>query len=531
MKGLGEQSLVPFGGWMLNANAETIDFGNLSRKGRAGEARENPKTNRTQSAEKPSNFTQYTASDETVEIVGRVSSVRAQKRVSFVVLRDSHGNTLQVVVLKQDCNDIEPESILRLKGKFVVPGNPIKSDETSIKNVEFLVASVASTTSVANDASTTSAANDTSANVASNTPSVQRISISEPLPIQVSDLNHYQDAVGFAKRLDERVLDLRAASNQAIFRLKSYMTQCLSNFFWENEFVQIQTPKLTSVPSEGGAEVFKTMYFDTPAYLVQSPQLFKQMCVQSDFTRVFEIGPVFRAEDSRDSRHLTEFIGVDMEMAIADVKGSENGECNAYHVVPKTLWALLRYTVGEMMTAHRDLILKANPDFENIIIPEEPIIVPYWEVIATLNANGFPDLKPTDDLNNDCEIKLGEYFRQYFGSDLIIVDKYPKELRPFYTMQDPDHPGYTNSYDIIFRGQEVLSGAQREHRYPILMEAVRAKGITAEHLDFYLNSFRYGSFPHAGGGFGLERLLARFLGLPNIKSASLFPRAPNRLKP
>lgn len=454
--------------------------------------------------EKPSNFRRYTASDEIVEIVGRVSSVRAQKRVSFFVLRDSYGNTLQAVVLKQDCNDIEPESILRLKGKFVVPGNPIKSDETSIKNVEFLVAS------------------DTS---------VQRISISEPLPIQVSDLNHYQDAVGFAKRLDERVLDLRAASNQAIFRLKSYMTQCLSNFFWKNEFVQIQTPKLTSVPSEGGAEVFKTMYFDTPAYLVQSPQLFKQMCVQSDFSRVFEIGPVFRAEDSRDSRHLTEFIGVDMEMAIADVKGSENGECNAYHVVPKTLWALLRYTVNEMMAAHRDLILKVNPDFETITIPEEPIIVAYWEVIAILNANGFPDLKPTDDLNNECEIKLGEYFRQRFGSDLIVVDKYPTELRPFYTMQDPDHPGYTNSYDIIFRGQEVLSGAQREHRYPMLMDAVRAKGITAEHLDFYLNSFRYGSFPHAGGGFGLERLVARFLGLPNIKSASLFPRAPNRLKP
>jgi aspartyl-tRNA synthetase len=418
----------------------------------------------------------------------RVSSCRAQKKMTFYILKDQNGLTFQAILLEK--RDISSESVVSVSGNFIVPAKPIKSDETDMKSHELLLTAI------------------------------DVISQSNLLPIQLSDLNH-NNSVGFSLCLDNRVIDLRSKRNQAIFRLKSHLVHYICNFLHEHNFVQIQTPKLTGAASEGGAEVFHTNYFNTSAYLVQSPQLYKQMCVNSDFHRVFEIGPVFRAENSHDSRHLCEFTGVDLEMTLQD---------NYEKVILPILWNLLRTTLIGLQHNYNELIRIANPDYTEIRVPETPVVLDYYEVVRLLNESGL-EMKPLDDLKNEHEIRLGKIVKDLYDSDIVIVNRYPTCLRPFYTMVDPNNSDYTHSYDILLRGQEVLSGAQRNHDYDTLYSRAKQAGVNTENIDFYLQSFRYGSFPHGGGGFGLERILSRFLQLNNIKSSSLFPRAPDRLKP
>jgi aspartyl/asparaginyl-tRNA synthetase len=421
--------------------------------------------------------------------VYRISSCRAQKNMTFFILKNQKGFTLQAILFKK--NDIPIESVVQVLGEFVVPRVEIKSQETDLKSHELHLTDITI------------------------------VSESDLLPIQLSDLNH-NNTVGFSLCLDNRVIDLRSKRNQAIFRLKSHLVQSLCKFLYNEDFIQIQTPKLTGAASEGGAEVFHTFYFDSPAYLVQSPQLYKQMCVNSDFHRVFEIGPVFRAENSMDSRHLCEFTGFDIEMTL-------QGEPYDTVVLP-ILWKLLYNTLTEIQLKHMALIVTANPEFIPVQIPEKIVILDYPEVVSLLNESGL-EMGSLDDLKNEHEIRLGEIVKEKYNSDVVIVNKYPACLRPFYTMLDPNDEKYTHSYDILLRGQEILSGAQRNHNYNELVARAIAANINLENIDFYLESFKYGSFPHAGGGFGLERILSRFLQLSNIKSTSLFPRAPNRLKP
>lgn len=464
-----------------------------------------------------------------VEYVCRVVSVRAQKRMTFFVLKDCKTReTFQAIFFKQNL-PVPVESVVKVVGNCVVPGVPIKSDETTIKEWELHLSDLTV------------------------------LSKSEILPIQIADLNHNnkigdigengdgnQHSVGFAVCLDNRVLDLRSKRNQSIFRLKSALIQNISQYFWENDFIQIHTPKLTGAASEGGAEVFHTSYFGNPAYLVQSPQLYKQMCVNSDLLKVFEIGPVFRAENSRDSRHLCEFIGVDIEMALATtLEGSQptpegsqptpegSQPSSDYTVIFNVFWNMLRSVFGKLFTktVTRELINQIQPESCSFQMPVEPIVMKHREVIELLRANGYPDLSQYDDLKNEHEIKLGELVLAKYYSDVVIVDQYPTALRPFYTKTNASDPMYSNSYDIIFRGQEVLSGAQRINDYAELVASAQKAGVNTNVIGFYLDSFKHGSFDQAGGGFGLERLLARFLRLPNIQSASLFPRTPNRLTP
>jgi aspartyl-tRNA synthetase len=177
----------------------------------------------------------------------------------------------------------------------------------------------------------------------------------------------------------------------------------------------------------------------------------------------------------------------------------------------------------------RELVKQLNPEATQFKMPSTPVVIAHRKVIDLMRANGYPDLGEFDDLKNEHEIKLGELFSE--TTDVVIVDQYPTALRPFYTKKNAVDPRYSNSYDIIFRGQEVLSGAQRITDHAELLASARAAGVNEVAIGFYLDSFKYGSYSTVGGGFGLERLLARFLGLSNIQSASLFPRTPNRLLP
>jgi len=427
------------------------------------------------------------------ETLCRVVSCRsANKKMTFYVLRDLNQNTLQALLFQKLV--IPDESVVHVKGSLVVVEGRIKSNDTTIKSHELHLTDI---------------------NV---------VSESFVLPIQISELNHAitenDTTIGHSTRLDNRTVDLRSKQNQAIFRIKSSFVQHMSNFLWDANFIQIHTPKLTSVSSEGGAEVFRTEYFDKRAFLVQSPQLYKQMCINSDFHQVFEIAPVFRAENSRDSRHLCEFTGVDIEMVTSD-----------YRQFLQVVWTMLRHTFFETCRTNSDLIRVANPEFSGIIIPETIVSMSHMCAIDLLRQNGYPEIGTYDDLKNEHEILIGKLVLEKHQSDLVVVEEYPKDLRPFYTMPCPGDSQYSMSYDILFRGQEVLSGSQRQHNYSDLVAAATTRGVNTNAIEFYLASFKYGVFPHAGGGFGLERLVSKFLELSSIQYASLYPRTPNRLAP
>ena len=322
-------------------------------------------------------------------------------------------------------------------------------------------------------------------------------------------------------RLNNRVLDLRTPANQAIFRLQSAVCMLFREYLLEHGFVEIHTPKLIGCASEGGAGVFKVEYFQTNAYLAQSPQLYKQMAITADLERVFEIGPVFRAENSNTRRHLTEFIGLDMEMAFHE----------HYYEVLDVLEGLFVHIFEGLATRFAAEINTVAQQY-----PVRPLIcrpvkrLRFTEAVQMLREDG-QTIGDFDDLSTPLELRLGQLVFEKFHTDLYVLDKFPAAVRPFYTMPDPVDPNYSNSYDVFLRGQEITSGAQRIHDPALLTERAIAKGVTPESIRSYIDAFRWGAPPHAGAGLGLERIVMLFLGLKNIRKTSMFPRDPTRLNP
>jgi aspartyl-tRNA synthetase len=328
-------------------------------------------------------------------------------------------------------------------------------------------------------------------------------------------------SVGQENRLNNRWIDLRTPANHAIFRLQAAVQKYFREYFDALGFVEIHSPKITPGVSEGGAQVFRTSYFGRNACLAQSPQLYKQMAVVSDLFRVYEIGPVFRAEDSNTHRHLTEFMGLDFEMSFKE----------HYHEVLTVIANLFVYVFEQIAAHHKEELSAVNAQypFEPLLIPKETVVLDFKEAIALLREAG----EKTDgvDFTTANEKALGKIVRQKWKSDLFIVDKWPKEARPFYTMPDPDTPGYTNSYDVFLRGEEITSGAQRIHEPELLKQRAQECEIPLSSIQKYVDSFKYGAYPHGGGGIGLERVVMLMLGLDNIRKTSLFPRDPKRLEP
>lgn len=357
------------------------------------------------------------------------------------------------------------------------------------------------------------------------------ISQSEPrLPLQLEDAVRPEgdgDEEGRATvnqdtRLDNRVIDLRTTTSQAIFRLQSGVCQLFRDTLINKGFVEIQTPKIISAASEGGANVFTVSYFKTSAYLAQSPQLYKQMCICADFDKVFCVGPVFRAEDSNTHRHLTEFVGLDIEMAFN----------YHYHEVMDSITD----TMVQIFKGLRDR-LQTEIQTVNKQYPSEPfkfleptLRLEYKEGVAMLRAAGV-EMGDEEDLSTPNEKLLGRLVKEKYDTDFYVLDKYPLAVRPFYTMPDPSNPKYSNSYDMFMRGEEILSGAQRVHDAQLLTERAMHHGIDLEKIKAYIDSFRYGAPPHAGGGIGLERVTMLYLGLHNVRQTSMFPRDPKRLTP
>lgn len=327
-------------------------------------------------------------------------------------------------------------------------------------------------------------------------------------------------------RLTHRIIDLRTSTSKAIFRINSGVCSLFRSYLDPKGFIEIHTPKLQGGATESGSSVFQLNYFGRPAFLAQSPQLAKQMCIAAEHERVYEIGPVFRAENSNTHRHLTEYTDLDLEMAIEE----------HYHEALEVVDGVLKHIFKGIYERFHDELQAVKRQFqhEDLVWLDETPRIPFKEGVKMLINSGWTDESgnppsPLEDLHTRDEIRLGELIKEKYHTDYYILDKFPAAARPFYTMPDPDDPKYTNSFDLFLRGQEILTGGQRIHDAQMLEEHMIAQGVDPSSMEDYMEGFRYAAPPHAGAGIGLERIVMLMLQLGNIRFASLFHRDPKSL--
>ncbi|MEM2141774.1 MAG: aspartate--tRNA(Asn) ligase [Candidatus Thorarchaeota archaeon] len=422
---------------------------------------------------------------KSVTLLGWVHTIRDKGKIKFIVLRDERG-TAQVVVLEgRSPKDVFDTSAL-LKPEYVIAvrGQVVATDQTR-SGVEI-------------------------------TP--ERISVintSDRLPIDVVE---GKVDIDLDTRLDNRILDLRKPRVNAIFRIQHSLVRYAREFLETEGFVEIHTPKIVAEATEGGANLFKIDYFERKAFLAQSPQFYKQLMLLAGFGRVFEIGPVFRAEKHNTRRHVNEYTSFDLEMAW--INGAED---------------VMRMEERMLNYAFKKTAKTASAELEmlgvDLVVPKVPFKrIKYVDAIALINETG-KNMGPTDDLDPECERILGEIFPQKFKTDMVFITHYPLELRPAYTMPSLTDEGMTESFDLTYKGMEITTGGQRIHLYDLLVERFRAKGFNPSDFAFYIEPFRYGAPPHGGLGLGIERLTMQVLGLDNIREATLLPRDRDRLKP
>jgi nondiscriminating aspartyl-tRNA synthetase len=419
-----------------------------------------------------------------VQLQGWLHAIRKLGGVSFLILRDGWG-TAQIIVEDEtqlapirEAN-LMPESIISVEGD-------VRSTPQAPGGIEIGNPTIAVLTPV-----------------------------TEPLPVLISkrEIN-----ANLPTLLDHAVVANRHPAHRAIFRLGAGIMTAFRTYLTGQGFTEIQSPKLVASATESGANVFAVDYFGSPAYLAQSPQFYKQVMV-GVFERVFEVGPVFRAEPHDTIRHINEYVSLDVEFGFIK---------NHF-----TVMALLRDVLANIFT-HLTEHYAPEIALTAAIIPQVPATIPHihfseaQELIFQRNGvdvRGEPDLSPQD------ERWLGEWAREQYGSDFLFVTGYPMQKRPFYTHPDPERPDYSNSFDLLFRGLELVTGGQRLHRYEDYLAALARIHQSPEPFEAYLEAFRYGMPPHGGFAIGMERLLMQLTGAPNIRLTTLFPRDLTRLTP
>lgn len=337
-------------------------------------------------------------------------------------------------------------------------------------------------------------------------------SLAEALPIA--------DDSEIDSKMDYRWIDLRRDQNQLMMKVQTTLTAAMREYLLSQNFIEIHTPKLIGAASESGSDVFEVKYFDTKAYLAQSPQFYKQMAMASGLERIFETGPVFRAEKSYTNKHATEFTGFDLEFSYID----------SMYDVMKMEENLLRYAFAKVKEAHGDEIVRLFGEEYEVIVPETPFpvikLADLYRELEERYGYSVPE-ELHGDLTTDAERLCARFSKEKYGHEFLFVTDYDAKERAFYHMRDD--AGVPQGYDLIWRGVEITTGAQREHRYEVLKRQAEEKGL-ARDVEFYLEFFRYGCPPHGGFGLGIDRLTMLFLGL-SIKEAEFLFRGPNRLTP
>ena len=453
----------------------------------------------------------------------RVHSTRIKGKGGFLILRQSC-HTAQCVLftgptasreMVKFVGSISPESVVDVLGLCKAPQVPIAKCSQSQVEIEVEEVHVVSRaeTPLPMQIMDASAAITAEEEIEENSPA------GETQPVDPKK----RAKVTMKTRLDNRVMDLRTPASSAILRISSSVSGQFRNFLTNEGFVEIHTPKLLAGSSEGGADVFRLSYFDKEACLAQSPQLYKQMAVMGDLDRVFEVAPVFRAEDSNTHRHLCEFTGLDFEMTI---KEHYSEVTSLVH----RLFVHMFKVLGDQHAHHIAAVKEHFPYVQPFQYTNEEVKITHAEAVEMLNKAGVRQ-GAREDLTTENEKKLGVIVKERYNTDFYVVHRYPSEVRPFYTMPCADDDKYTCSYDVFMRGEEIISGGQRIHDAALLESRLKAKSIDPAPLRDYLNSFRYGAFPHAGCGIGLERVVMLYLGLKNIRRVSMFPRDPKRLTP
>lgn len=425
--------------------------------------------------------------NEEIEIQAYVDNIRNLQWVQFVILRDKTGK-VQVTIEKSDENNkemIEIVNNLTLESTVKITGKLMKNEKVKLNGMEIIPSSIEVTSRS-----------------------------KEELPINYKDT----DSVLIDTRLDYRVLDLRNEYNANIFRIQSKLVEGFREFLYQNDFIEIHTPKLIGTASETGSEVFEVKYFDRLAYLAQSPQFYKQMAMSSGFDRIFEVGPVFRAENSNTNRHATEFTGFDLEFSFI----------NSFEDVMDLEEELLKHGLQKVKDSYGDLIKDVYN--QEILIPEGKfprikLADLYKELEERYGYKVADDAKL--DLTTEAEKLSYKYSMEVYNSEFLFVTDYPKDKRAFYHMRKD---GIPQGYDLIWRGVEITTGAQREHRYEELVKQAQEKGLDKD-VEFYLEFFKYGCPPHGGFGIGVDRITMLLLGLPSLKEAMFIFRGPNRLNP
>lgn len=417
----------------------------------------------------------------TIILEGAVHSIRDMGEIAFVILRKREG--LIQTVWEEGKTDIELSEIR--EGDYIHVTGQIKDEERAPHGKEVRLSTIRH---------------------------LSHVSCPLPLPIDKWKLNTSLEA-----KLDRRSLSLRNIRERARFRIQEGIVRGFRDFLYEQGFTEIHTPKIGAKSAEGGANMFRLSYFHRPAVLQQSPQLYKQMMV-GVFDRVFETGPVFRAEKHNTRRHLNEYTSLDFEMgyihSFLDICAMETG--------------FLQYTMNLLEKEYNKELKLLNitlPDVEKIPY------VRFDEAKRLVSEKYNRKIRNPFDLEPEEEELIGKYFKEEYNADFVFVTHYPSKKRPFYAMDDPEDTRYTLSFDLLYHGLEITTGGQRIHDLSMLEEKIQEKGMTEEGLEQYLDAFRFGMPPHGGLGIGLERLTKQLLGEDNVREACLFPRDMSRLEP
>jgi aspartyl-tRNA synthetase len=415
------------------------------------------------------------------EIAGWVDNIRELGKIRFFILRDVSG-IVQVTAPKGKVKDEVFELIKNLSRESAVyVKGEVKEAKQAIGGKEIIPSKII------------------------------LINTSEDIPIDISDFSKTE----LPKRLDWRFLDTRSKSVSAIFKIRSGIYKNIVDFYYNEGFTIINTPKITTIGLESGAESFVVNYFDKKAVLAQSPQFYKQMFTMGGFERVMEIGAVYRAEKSHTTRHLTEFTGVDFEM------GFIKDENDVMDMIEK----MFIYVIEKVKEEKKSELALLGIELKS---PKKIPRIPMSELKEILAKKG-KKLSEDDDLDAEAERMIGEYILEKFGEEFVFVTNYPAKVRPFYHMRPLGNPKGTRSFDLLWRGVEIATGAQREHRLEILQKQAKEKNVKIPEI--YENIFRYGAVPHGGVGFGLDRITQRMLNLDNTREAVLLPRDVERLTP
>jgi len=425
-------------------------------------------------------------SGQEVTIGGWVQDLRNLGGISFLQLRDRHG-VIQVTTLKKQNKELfefvaslPRESVVRVTGK-------VKESKEARAGYEIIPEKVL----LLSKAET-------------------------PLPLGVID----KVGADLDTRLNNRFLDMRKEEIRAIFQVRAKVLEGIRRYLTAEGFVEVTTPKIVAAGAEGGSTLFPIKYFDKSAYLAQSPQLYKQNLMATGLDRIFEIAPAYRAEASDTVRHLSEFTSLDVELAF--IESSEDVMAVAEGIVVSSLEFVAERAKQELS--------KLSVVMEK---PQAPFPrVKYKDAVEIVRAEGIR-IEHGEDLGTEGEKALGTVMKREKKCELYFITEFPTSLKKgtFYAMRYDHDPETTGYFDLDYRGQEIVSGGQREHRYDVLVQQMRENNFNLESFDFYLKGFRYGMPPHGGFGFGVERYIQKMLDLPNVREAVLFPRDRLRLVP